>query len=195
MVSTRCTRRLIMRIARTCIGLGLVAAALPLGGCGSTPPAPSEPDRRAPALHVSRVKDYDTTHELRQDSTAIIIGTAVSAEPGDLSGVTTTVTSVRVERTLWGSTPSQVLRIQQLGNTSMALPDTSKILTTGERYLLFVTPFHMTPKDDTGLYLITGERGVWESRSSGRYVLVGGDPDETSLPRSFSGEDVSRGRI
>ncbi|MFE0200601.1 hypothetical protein ACFW0I_33330 [[Kitasatospora] papulosa] len=153
-------------------------------GCGAAGGDPQAHEASRTALHASRVKDYNTFAELKQDSVAVVKVTATGSAERSLSSVPTTVTTVAVDDVLWGNSPAQSLSIQQLGRSNMDLEDTGAILEKGQQYILFVEPFHMTPGDDTGLYQITGGQGVYRLNKAGSdYMFAGGG--KPKLPKQF----------
>ncbi|MER7894448.1 hypothetical protein ABTX15_32080 [Micromonospora sp. NPDC094482] len=132
-------------------------AAILLGGCS----AATQPARKTTELSGSRVKDYATFAALKKESSAIVRVSAGDSRVDDLNGVPVTVTTVTVLRALSGAVPSNKLAVQQMGDASMSLPDSSSILLKGREYLLFVTPFRLTPSDDTGRFIVTGDQGIY----------------------------------
>lgn len=162
-------------------------AVLSASGCGTGSATPS--DNEKPILHASRVKDYDTLAELKQDSVAIVQVTASRAEQKSLNDIPTTLTSVSVDEVLWGKLPERSLSIQQLGQMGMDLHDTGSVLENGKSYLLYVKPFHMSPGDDTGLHQITGGQGAYEfDAAKNEYRFIGGGAP--GLPKRITVNDV-----
>jgi len=170
----------------------LLTATIILSGCSASlrEDAPSTTEQGKTGAHVSRAKDYRTMAELKADSTAIIVGTAGASTVQEVDGIQFTVTDVRVSKVLWGKAASQVVAIKQLGGPELLSADTSRILASGSEYIAFVQPFHMTPGDTTGQYLVTGDRGLYKlDRKTRQYAFEGGS--ESSLPLQIPAESAT----
>jgi len=108
-----------------------------------------------------------------------------------LNGLPITITTVRVTKILWGKVPTEKIFIQQVGDSSMILHDTGPLLEKDREYLLFVTPFHLTPNDDTGRYVITGNQGNFVLESGTTNFRFAGAGDPPLLPRTLRPQDIS----
>jgi len=137
---------------------------------------PAVTSHRAAKIDVSRVKEYKTLAELRSDSTTIAVVTAISARSDSVNGIPATVTSVSVDRSGWGAPPTSNIDILQLGGPNADSPGTSQLLTIGSQYLVFVTPYHLGTTDHTGLYVITGDQGVFKLTGATFNFSGGGNP-------------------
>ncbi|MFE9381002.1 hypothetical protein [Streptomyces sp. NPDC006855] len=171
--------------SRKIAALTACAVAVLASGCSAADGGSQPREGGRIALHASRVKDYNTFAELRQDSVAAVRVTVADSAEQSLNTVPTTVTNVTVDGALWGKVPVKSLAIQQLGRSNMDLKDTGAILKKGEQYILFIKPFHMTPGDDTGLYQITGEQGAYRlNKKNSAYEFAGGG--KPKLPKYFA---------
>ncbi|OCC09513.1 hypothetical protein [Streptomyces sp. PTY087I2] len=167
------------------IALSVCATALLATGCGAVGSGGDAQEASRSALHVSRVKDYDSFAELRQDSIAAVKVTVKGNEEEALNEVPTSVTTVTVDEVLWGKSPAKSFPVLQLGRAGMDLEDTGAILVKGQRYILFVKPFHLKPGEATGLYQITGSQGVYRfDGEGGGYAFAGGG--HPRLPERFT---------
>ncbi|MFF3453637.1 hypothetical protein ACFYXH_04755 [Streptomyces sp. NPDC002730] len=172
-----------MRSRKIAIATAGLMAVL-VSGCGT-----SSAKSAMPTLHASRVKDYKTFAELKQDSTAVVKVTASGSVKDGLNKIPTTVTTVNVDSVLWGKVPAKSLAIQQLGRSNMKLDDTGALLVAGRQYLLFVQPFHLTRGDNTSLYQITGGQGVYQlDKKNSEYSFTGGGAPK--LPKEFAAEEA-----
>ncbi|MFD5426575.1 hypothetical protein [Streptomyces sp. NPDC127084] len=168
--------------------LAACAAVVLASGCGASDssPKPNASNERNPVLHASRVKDYNSFAELKRDSVAAVSVTAVKSTVGSLNGVATTTVEVKVEKVLWGKLNEVSISVLQLGKAGWGLEDSGAILEEGQRYVLFVHPYHLKPNDDTGLYVITGGQGAYKLDGEySEYNFAGGGhprlPEEVSV--------------
>lgn len=165
------------------------AAAVLLSGCGMAEGQNGQ-ERHAgeprPALHASLAKNYNTIEELKKDSVAIVRATAAGSSPRSVNGLPMTATTVNVSHVYWGKVPARSLSVEQLGSVGVDSHDTSALLTAGNEYILFLMPFHMTPGDNTGVHLVTGEQGAWIRKpDEAGYTFIGAGSDATRLPRQL----------
>ncbi|WP_147339399.1 hypothetical protein [Actinomadura spongiicola] len=169
------------------------ASVVLLSGCGTAAvdsATNSGHEKATSTLHASRVKDYNSLAELRGDSTAIIRGTAGASTVQKINQIPATTTSVRVSSKLWGSLPAKNISVLQIGQAGMALHDTSQILQHGQEYLLYVKPFHLTPGDNTGRYIITGSQGIFKKDGTGGYTFAGAG--EPALPKRIAATEMNK---
>lgn len=168
----------------------LAGLALLVSGCSSVQHevADEKPAVKG-ALHASLVRDYADLGSLERDSTAIVKASPTTSRIIDLNGIPATVTTMSITRVISGAVPSDSIPVLQIGQQGMSLEDTSKIVRRDRDYLMFVKPYHLTPGDSTGLYIITGERGIYEyDKVSARYRFAGGHSDH--LPESLGKEQI-----
>jgi hypothetical protein len=172
----------------------LAVAAAFVTACGSAAAdnRTAQPET-ATGLHVSRIKDYKSIAELKAASTAVVRATVASSTVEKLNDLPITISTVEVRKTLWGQVPSETLAILQVGDESMVPHDTGAILSKGREYLLFVTPYHLTPNDNTGRYVITGDQGNFVLDSKGDSFAFAGAGNPPGLPRSLRKEEIDSG--
>lgn len=172
-----------MNLKRGATGVAaLLCISALVSGCAASHGAPDEaaaggvlsgaqaqPRARA-SLDGSAAVDYSSVAQLKQDSTAVIVGIPSGsrlAGPADEAGqsrqVSAFVTSVVVEASTKGSVPrGTTIDIRQLAATELKKPS-NYTLQPGKAYLLFLQPFTFgdgTPP--TGQYVITGDQGAYE---------------------------------
>lgn len=134
----------------------------------------AKPAVRIEVDHPSLSHVYSTWSELKAASTLVIIGTTGTPQPThpqfeghQVASETWTQTPISIERTLLGSAP-QSLTILQMGQPSTSALDVESdfpILTSGVRYLLFLTPSPIAgqwyPVGATqGVFPVTGDGKV-----------------------------------
>jgi len=163
-----------------------VAVAVAVCGAGSAAAvsisAASKHGALGPAHHgpavieVSRVKNYASLAGLRKESTAVAMVTAAAARVTAVNGVPATVTTLQVKRVGWGAALPATIDVLQLGTDSALSPDTSQLFVHGNDYLVYVTRYHLHPGDHTGLYVVTGDQGVFAVRDATLVFSGGGNP-------------------
>jgi hypothetical protein len=175
------------------LALAVVAAAL-LAGCASTPDSETAaPQNGGNELSASRVKDYESLAELRNESTAIVRVTVESSTEDKLNSLPVTISTVRVHQVLWGKVPTDLLAVQQVGDATMTLHDTGALLDRAREYVLFIKPFQLTPGEDTGRWLITGDQGTFARSVDGATYEFTGAGNPPQLPRSLRAADITSG--
>ncbi|GAA3560728.1 hypothetical protein [Kribbella ginsengisoli] len=156
----------ILLAASTVLAAGLIVIAT--AGSGAAAPEATHSE-----LQVSYAKNYRTLTELRAASSAAVKVVAESQRSEQLGGVPTTVTTVKVTRTISGTNPGSSIEIRQLG-TSEVTGNISKLMQPGHEYLVFLVP--STGADDAApnRYLIAGESGLYELQGN-QYQFRGRD--------------------
>lgn len=180
---------------RSVRGIGVLIAVVAVAGsavagCGaSSGGASGRHGQSATEIHLSRVKDYADLSSLAKDSSVIVRAVAGNSTSATANGAPTTTTEVSVEQVVHGDLAVKSLRIQQVGDRRTVVDNGAQVLEKGGEYLLFLNPFHMTPGDETGLYVMTGSLGEFRAKArGGSYAFQGGE--ESRLPSAISVQDV-----
>lgn len=148
-------------------------------------------------VEVSRIATYQTMAALRKDSTAVLLVTATTrrrSTAADQEGqgpLQAVLTTVRVNRVISGSVATRAVEIRELrvqGGTSQGLPP---LLTPGQMYDLYVTPFefvhgHPIP----GIYVVTGDVGLFHVDADGTVHRT--LPNVGGLPTALSQAQLER---
>jgi len=98
-----------------------------------------------------------------------------------------TVSTVSVDRVLWGNISGTAVAISQIGGPGVQSEDFTPLLLIGHKYLLFVRP--LDRPGTSGEYAITGDQGAYELSGSTYKIiskvgpsLVGGATLPLSIP-------------
>ena len=142
----------------------------------------------ASKIQVSQALRYDSLDQLERDSSAVLLVSPKSAREDTLNGIPITLTDVAVTGSISGSVQAGTITIQQLGTATTSSPQTSELLEFGQRYLIFVQPFHLIDGDETGRFVITGDQGVYILRKN-QYQNIGAG---SGLPTTIDQEMVSQ---
>lgn len=167
--------------------VGLVALAL-ITGCSSNGSETRTESKQV--IHALVERDYKSVAELERDSTLQVRVTAGASKVRKLNDVPFTITDVKVNEVLGGKMSAKTLSVQQLGSHQVESPGTSQLLAKGQDYLLFLEPYHLVPGDNTGLYIITGDQGIYShSSKSGKYEFAG--VSHSSVPKTLGSKDIA----
>lgn len=151
------------------------------------------PTQTTSGVDVSRVKTYSSLTEVRRDSTAVVVATALPGYhkvPADLekkSGVDAIETRLRVERVVAGHLNTSLVTIRGL-DPGQAADEISPLMTPGHTYLLYITPFvWRSGGTRTGKYVLTGDVGEFESAGDS---FVKQSPGAAHLPNRITTGEV-----
>ncbi|MEU9336550.1 hypothetical protein AB0D49_25825 [Streptomyces sp. NPDC048290] len=172
--------------------LAILLATVTAGtACSSSKGEDSEGKAATTRIHLSRAVEYTELTGLAANSSAVVKVTAGTATGGEINGVPTTVTEVRVTQLVSGEIPGDTLSVQQFGNGETIVENSAPILKQGNEYLLFVRPFHFEESDETGLHSITGGRGEYVyDKERDTYRLQGGE--DARIPPTLSSSEIAK---
>ncbi|MFJ2185024.1 hypothetical protein OG473_25700 [Streptomyces anulatus] len=167
---------------------GVVALAiLSSSGCTAEQPR-NEPRQR---ISVSQINRYTDLDQMQRDSVAIIVAHAVDSTSTTHDGFPITETSVKIEKVLAGSVPGSPVNVQQLGSDKVDSPDTSRLMKSGETYLLYLSKD--SGKGNSEHFVITGGDGIYVLQDH-QYVYQGGPPTGPgkSLPTGLPADETDK---
>ncbi|MFI7238154.1 hypothetical protein [Streptomyces cyaneofuscatus] len=169
------------------MALFILTALTLVAGCGS--PQSANVDRPDEVLHSVTRHEYKSIAEIKSDSTLVARVVASTRKGKEIDGVPFTVTRVLVREVLHGKTERGHMSIIQLGSDKVASLDTSRLLKNGQEYVLFLTEYHLTPGDRTGMHTIVGEQGIYRLVDSGRYEFASGS--HSRLPEALRPREIT----
>ena len=147
-----------------------------------------------PELHVEQIpsRAYPDLRSLAADSELVIQGEALpsAAETASRSGLTFTITNVRVARTFKGGVATETVSVWQDGDASMIGPG---ILQAGRVYVLFLerrATFLDKPVQN-GFNVVGVAQGIYHQASTDQWIS---DNNETGspLPSKLATIDIVR---
>ena len=170
------------------VGLAVILAMAAFGACGGQASPESDSDQ-GQSLSASRTKEYGTLAELAKESGIVAVVRATDeAVVETVHDIPFTVTTVKVTRSLQGTSAGTLLRVRQTGSAKTDIQhDFPPILKAGQSYLLFLHPFWFTEGVSTGQYYVTGNAGIFAADGAGYRRL---DPVSTALPGSVTESDA-----
>ncbi|MFC8704917.1 hypothetical protein OHA57_13015 [Streptomyces anulatus] len=170
---------------------GTVALAiLSSSGCTAEQPR-NEPRQR---ISVSQVNRYTDLDQMQRDSSAVVVADAVDSTTATHDRIPITKTSAKIRKVLAGSVPESTVNVEQLGTDKVDSPDTSRLMKSGETYLLYLSKD--SGKENGEDFVITGGDGIYVLQGH-RYVYRGGPPTgpgrslPTELPADETEEKVT----
>ena len=144
----------------TAVALAVILAMAALGACGGQASPTSDSDQ-GQSLSASRTKEYRTLAELAKESSIVAVVRATDdAAVEILHDIPFTVTTVKVTRSLQGTSAGAALKVRQTGSAKTEIQhDFPPILEAGQSYLLFLYPFTFTKGRVNGSVLRHRRRG------------------------------------
>lgn len=103
----------------------------------------------------------------RAASSVAVLAPTTSTRQTSIGGMAFTITRVRVQETLAGKPLAHTILLRQTGAPGMTLIDCGQLVSTGHRYLAYLTPFrlHQGGPQVGGQYsVVGGNQGLFELR-------------------------------
>lgn len=130
---------------------------------------------------------FSTLHDLAAAASAVVVATAKTQSLGVDGGAPTTTTTMAITRTLRGQAPHE-FRLYQIGRSGSGAD--FPIVTTGRSYLIFMTPYELTPGTPVAadLYVVLGGGAGLYSASGSSFTHA--DKESPQLPGTATATDV-----
>ncbi len=165
---------------RACLAALALAAGAALTGCvtgsdhepGSVYQLEPIPDD-TPKASMSFAVFFSSLDELLERATVVVTGRPIGQSLTDVSGLTHTVTTFRVEQVLYGDPGLRAVRVRNLGPIgayNTVTPSLPTIPIEGLEYILMLEPF-ILDHGPTGDYLVSGPAQWVRQYSDQRFAL------------------------
>ncbi|MFE2537500.1 hypothetical protein [Streptomyces sp. NPDC059371] len=154
-------------------------------GCAAERAEPRPKQR----ISVTLADRYTDLGRMKEDSTAVVLASAVGSGTAVRDGFPITVTNLRVVKILTGKISGPAFKVQQLGTREIESPDTSRLMKTGRTYLLYLSK--NDGKENPDHFVVTGGDGIYVLQG-GRYLYRGGPPagPGKQLPAELAADSV-----
>jgi len=141
-------------------------------------------------VSASRIKDYSSIQQLRDESLAVTHITATDKQTVEyVDNIPFTVTVATVDRVLRGALVEKRIKIRQLGDGKTTVEDAVPLLQPGKAYVVFLQQFTYGPGKETDQYVPVGGVGLYLDQAG---VLQRVDPHSSRLPATLSPQELER---
>lgn len=187
-------KRVAVHVVALLIPLALLTAC---GKSGNETVAPVTPTSTAlgvsestSGMSASRVKDYVSIRQLRDESLAIVRVTVTNNRSIEyVDKIPFTVTTATVDQVLLGFLPEKSVKIRQLGDGKTIVTESVPLLQSGRSYVVFLQRFTYGPGKETDQYVPTGGVGLYLDQEGSLQRV---DPRSSRLPATLPPQELER---